>query len=263
MAIPTGTPVVTSRYYSGQGRCMMGSRDPDTGKPVGLLPIGNVPAVSIGIEETTETHKESWSGQRGIDRTTVTETVVNVTMTFESLDPTNLALGLKGTVTDQSAGTAVAASVGLYPGKWMEFPHLKLSTLTLVAAGTNPNLADLVDADLEVDLDGGMVKLREDYAGTYVDGEPINFTYNHARQLDVQAMTVAESAERYFVFRGLNTDDGKQVRLTVPRLRIAPFTELGKINDGIAQVEVTCTAMADTFITTAGLSQYFSEKYEY
>lgn len=262
MAFENGTPVVTNRYYSGQGICMMAERDEVTGQPLGFLPVGNVPALTIGIEETTEDHKESYTGQRGVDLTLVTETVVNVTMTFESFDPVNLALGLKASVTDTVAGTAVAASVALWPGKWVPFPHLKISSVVLAIAGSNPNLGDLTDANLELDLEGGMVKLADDYAGTYVSGETINFTYSHSAQLIVQGMVVAKNAERYMMFRGLNTIDGKQVRLTVPRLRVAPFGDLGKINDGVAQVEVTCTALADPFITAVGVSKYFSEIYE-
>ncbi len=262
MAMSKGVPVVTSRYYSGQGRCLMGLRDPDTGLPLGLDTIGNVPNLTVGIEETTEDHKESYSGQRGVDLTLTTEIKVNVSITFESMDPTNLALGLKATVTDSSAGTAVAASIPFYIGKWSFLPHVKVSTVVLAIAGSNPNLADLVDTDFEIDEDGGAIRIREDYAGTYVEGETINLTYSHSAQIKVEGLTATENAERYFVFMGLNTVDGKRVRLTVPRLRVAPFTELGKINEGVGQVEVTCTAQADPLITTPGVSQYFTEIYE-
>jgi len=260
MAIGKVAPTVTSRYYSGQGICMMGTRNPTTGEPEGLLPIGNVPALEIGIAETSENHKEAWTGQRGVDRTYVTETTVNVTMTFESMDPVNLALGLKASLTERASATQITKSVKLFKGKWAVLPHVKVSNVIL--ATTNPDKGDIVDTDIEVDEAGGMVRLKAAYAGTVTDGTKIAFTYDHAKQLDVQALTVSEDAERYFVFRGLNTDDGKAVRLTIPRLRVAPFGALGKINDGIAGVEVTCNALADEKITEIGASKYFSEIWE-
>lgn len=260
MAIGTGAPVVTSIYYSGQGRCLMGTRDTVTGKPLGLVTVGNVPELTIGIEETKEEHKESWSGQRAIDDTLVTETKVNVTIAFESLSPANIALGLKATVTTEASATLVPQAIKLYKGKWTLLNHLKVSDFAFSV--TNPDIGDLTVEDLVLDADGGMVQLAEAYAGTYVEGDDINVTYSHAAQIDVQGLTNSANAERYFVFRGLNTKSGKQVRLEIPRLEIAPFTELGKINDTIASVSVTASALADPLITTVGQSQFFSEKYE-
>jgi len=239
----------------------MGTRDTVTGKPLGLVTIGNVPELTIGIEETKEEHKESWSGQRAIDDTLVTETKVNVTITFESLSPANIALGLKATVTTEAAGVAVPQTIQLYKGKWTMLNHLKVSAFAF-ATPADPDLGDLTVEDLVLDADGGMVQLAEAYAGTYVDGDEIDVTYSHAAQLDVQGMTNSANAERYFVFRGLNTKNAKQVRLEIPRLEIAPFTELGKINDTLASVSVTASALADPLITTVGKSQFFAEKYE-
>lgn len=261
MAYQTGQPLVTSKYYSGQGRCMMAERDPLNGLPKGLLPIGNVPALTIGIAETTEDHKESWSGSRAVDDTTVTETVVNVTITMESFDPVNLALGLKGTSTLEAAAVApVSALVKLYKGKWTALPHVNIAAL---AVGTGGTPGDLADTMLIVDEANGLVQLDSTATTTYVDGADVELEYTHGAQVDVQAMTTTINQERYFVFSGLNTKDGKAVRLVVPRLQIQPFTELGKIGDTIAQVELTCRALPDPFLaSTPGVSAFFSEKYE-
>lgn len=241
-------PQVVSKYYSGQGICMMGERDPATGRPMGMLPIGNVPELTLSISTTSEDHRESWSGNRGIDDTTETEINVSASITFESFDAKNLALGLRASATDVEAGTAATFDTPLYEDKWMPLPHLSVSNVSISTGDEG--------TDYEVDEEGAMIKLIE--GGALIDGDEVEVTYDHGAIINVQAL-VENAPERYFIFNGLNTKDGKPTRLEIFRLQTQPFSDLGVINDGIAQFSLESNALADSFRTGSGESKFFQQ----
>lgn len=251
-------PNNTSRYYSGQGICMMGERDNATGKPLGMLPIGNVPELTISIEQTTEEHKESWSGQRAVDVVLASETSVTVAITFESFDPDMLALGLLGTVTNNAASTETDLEVKVYLDKWTYLDHVSVTNVSLKDA-LDAALTGVEDTDYEVNYEGGAFRILTGNADGVVDGDTIKVTYDYATQYDLQALTT-QAPERYFILDGLNTQDSnKPVRLEIFRLQTQPFTGLGFINDGIAQASVSATALADATRSGEGISSFFRE----
>ncbi|MGI4991067.1 hypothetical protein ACRXCV_00425 (plasmid) [Halobacteriovorax sp. GFR7] len=251
-------PNNTSRYYSGQGICLMGVRDGATGKPMGMVPIGNVPELTISIEQTTEEHKESWSGQRAVDVVLATETTVTVAITFESFDPDMLALGLLGTVTNNAAATETDLEVKVYLDKWTYLDHVSVSNLSFKDA-VDAALTLTEGVDVEINAEGGAIMIKTGNDDGIVDGDTIKVTYDYDTQYDLQALTTA-APERYFILDGLNTQDSnKPVRLEIFRLQTQPFTGLGFINDGIAQASVSATALADATRSGAGISSFFRE----
>lgn len=248
-------PTVTSRYYSGQGICMMGTRD-SAGIAQGLVAIGNVPELSLSIEVTTEDHKESYSGSRGIDKTSITETNVTTNITFESINPENLVLGLNGSLTDNAAATGATHTTTFYLNRWTQLPHLNISNVSIPDDSTGTLVENV---DYEIDAQHGLIRLisntnKANAASTIV-------TYDHAQTYDIQALT-SSNPERFFIFSGLNTEDDKAVRLEIPRLQTTPFSDLPFINDGIGQYSLEAKALADPFITGTGLSRYFKELIE-
>lgn len=251
-------PNNSSRYYSGQGICLMGERDAATGKPKGMLPIGNVPELTISIEQTTEEHKEAWSGQRAVDVVLASETSVSLNITFESFDPDMLALGLLGTVTENSAANQADLEVVVYLDKWTYLDHVSVSNVSF-KDGANTALTLTEGTDVEINAEGGAFMIKSTNDDTIIDGDTIKVTYDYAKQYDLQALTTS-APERYFILDGLNTQDSnKPVRLEVFRLQTQPFTGLGFINDGIAQASVAATALADATRSGTGISSFFRE----
>jgi hypothetical protein len=245
-------PEVTNRYYSGQGICMMAERS-SAGEPLGLLPIGNVSALSLAITQTTEEHKESYSGTRGVDVSSVTETAVAVSITFESIQPENLILGLNGSNTDRAAATSVVVSTKFYLGKWTMLPYTALSNVS-IEDDSSGTLVE--DTDYELDAANGLIKLLDNT--NKADGVATDVTFDHGQSYELQAL-VTSAPERFFLFSGLNTHDDKAVQLIIPRLQTQPFGALPMINDGIGSFEMTANALADSTITGAGKSKFFSQ----
>lgn len=240
-------PEVVSKYYSGQGICMMGSRGID-GKPTGLIPIGNVPELTLSIAITQEDHKESWSGARGIDDTLVTETAVNMSIIMESISPENLVLGLNGSSVASASAIGATETIKLYLGRWAFLSKLQIANVVISGS--------VEGVDFEVDELGGAIKALT--GGNIIDGTATLITFDHGAIANIQAL-VAAAPERYFVFNGLNTKDGLPVRLEVFRLQTQPFTDFAFINDGIAQFTVEAKALSDATRTGNGESKFFQE----
>lgn len=247
-------PQVESRYYSGQGICLMGDRDVN-GKPTGMTTIGNVPELTMNIERTVEEHKESWSGQRGVDVTIGTETSVTLSITFESFDPDLLALGLLGNNEQRLAATGHTEAITIYHDKWTYLDHVAISNLTITVGGVGAVEGD----DFVVNEDGGAIMGLSTGLNDIGNAAAITVQYDYADQYDLQALTKS-APEKYFIFDGLNTRDGKAVRLEIFRLQTEPFTGIGYINDGIAQGSATATALSDgTRTASATTSTFFRE----
>ena len=263
-------PSITSLYYSGQGACYMGERDSTTGQVKGLLPIGNVPELTLDITDETEEHKESWSGNRAVDELLTTSIKVSVTITFESFSPENMALGTRGAVSKTAAKTDAVEEVGKFiqhgtgTNAWYPLSKTNLSTgssdVTVTAkssVGGSTISGVVLDTDYRINHAGGMIQIIKG-GKLDVDGAEITVNAKYAAQTNMEALMNA-SPERYFLFDGLNTKDNKNMRLEIYRMRVAPFAGLGKINDGTAQAQITADALVDPTITGSLRSKVYRE----
>lgn len=155
-------------YYSGQGVVLIGERD-STGKPKGLLPVGNVSDLKIAVATSVLEHKESMTGARGIDLRLTTETKATLSMTLENFNNNNLALALRGTASLNPGGTATAEVLKLYAGAVVPLAHANLTSITNVksgaAAGTPVTLTaytnDTTPWDYKVNLGSGSILLND------------------------------------------------------------------------------------------------------
>src|SRR6476659_6838464 len=111
-------------YFSGQGVIMVGRRDPITGNPIGLRPIGNCPEMKLGIATTVVNHKGSQDGQRATDARLQTEVNVTCSITVENWNAKNLAEATRGSDTLIPAGTASNEDVKGFPGLVSSLRHV-------------------------------------------------------------------------------------------------------------------------------------------
>lgn len=117
-------------YFSGQGVCLVGKRS-SLGKPAGLLSIGNVSDLKLSIASTVLEHKESQSGQRGIDLRLTTELKGTLSMTLENFIAENLALATRGEHTAQLAATVASETIAGYIGKVQPTRYAKITMSSL------------------------------------------------------------------------------------------------------------------------------------
>jgi len=153
-------------YFSGQGVVMVGDRDSTTGKPKGLVPVGNVSALKLGLATTVIEHKESQSGNRAIDLRLVTELKSSMSMTVENFSASGLANALAGTWAQNVGSSVVGEASKLYLGKVMAMANIKVSAVTVKRnTGTPQALTAYVNTttayDYLLNTDAGSVKFND------------------------------------------------------------------------------------------------------
>lgn len=157
-------------YFSGQGVVLIGERDA-LGKAKGLRPVGNVTALAISIATEVLEHKESQTGQRAIDLRLTTETNATLTATLENFIAENLRVAMRGSVTEQAAGTVTSEDVTLYAGKVAAVEHIKLSNFALASGSVPLTLYTDEDTpwDYKLNTEAGSVLFNDGQGSQLVD----------------------------------------------------------------------------------------------
>ena len=258
-----------NHYYSGQGVVMIASRDVVTGKPTGFLPLGNVSDLKILIQTSVIEHKESQTGQRGIDLRLVTETKCNMSMTVDNYIAANLSLALRGVNTASVGGTVTGEAVNGYSGLISSLAHIKVAAAVVKLGATvlTPFVDNATPYDYKINLAAGSIYLNDGVApnpavvgltgGTA--GAPIALTvdYTYSAQNVIDALTVG-AQERYLRFEGLNTaDTNSPVVIEVFKFSVDPLKELSLITDTVQQFVLDGSVLADPLRTSG--SKYFKE----
>ncbi|QKE60702.1 major tail protein [Vibrio phage vB_VhaS-VHB1] len=254
---------IDSYYYSGQGVVMLAEYD-ENNKLLGYTPIGNVSALSIGIETTRSEHRESQTGARGIDRVITTEVNATVSMTVENFIQENLALGLYGSSAAVAAATAtVVEHDSITLGRIYALDHIDVTNVVVTSQDGATTYE--VDKNFTLNSDAGSIRIMTSEEQT--DANPttvlaadtdIKITYDSADQLVLQGLESSSAPVRALRFEGLNTTEGDEpVVVEIYKFETAPLAEYALINEEIANIELSGSALADATITTG--SRYFRQ----
>jgi hypothetical protein len=239
-------------YYSGQGVVLIGPRD-TLGKPAGLMAIGNVSDLKITVATTVIEHKESQTGQRGIDLRLQTETKANLSCTMERFDSANLGRALRGTATKETGGSVTGESIvfnGI--GTVVPLAHVKVSAVTVTAGS-----ALTLGTDYALNADAGSIEWLSSTATQAMTAGTTTATvdYTYATQYLIDALT-QPLTEYWMRFEGLNTADGNNpVIVDIFKFSVDPLKELALISDTIQQFVLEGSVLADPLQTTG--SKYF------
>lgn len=250
----------STNYYSGQGVVLVGEYD-ENGVVTGLTAVGNVTDLKISIETSTEEHKESQSGQRGVDKRSVKETKAGLVMTLENFSRDTLALAFRGGYTAIASGSVADAALVCALGKIQPLGHIKVSTVVVEKAST-PLVAYVDDEtpyDYKLNADAGSVQFAAEPATAgLVDGDDLTVSYAYAAQARVDALTEG-TKERFLRFEGLNTEDElAPVVVEAFKFVVDPAKELALITEeGMASFELEGSLLADSTRTTG--SKFFRQ----
>lgn len=246
----------TSQYFSGQGALLLAERNPTTGAALGFRAVGNVSALTLGVETTTFEHKESCSGVRGIDLEIVQEINVTASFTLESLSKENLALALYGTSSAVAGASATDEQLPLYHDKWMPLANIKVSSV-VVGDDAVPTTTYVEGTDYVLNAEAGTIMALS--TGAITDAQVVFVDYTYAGHDAVEAVESGTPPERWARFEGLNTaDTNKPVVIDFYKLSVQPLAELALITDEISQMEVEAKVLSDALRSSG--SRYFSIK---
>lgn len=258
-------------YYSGQGSLLMAVRDPVTGNPLGFLPVGNVPELTLNIEVSKFEHKESESGARLVDLSLVTEKKGTFEFTLENLSIDNLTMGLWGTQATVAGGSVTTGSPeSIVLGKFQAgaryaLQNPKVSAVILkdttgtttyvrqnLPATTGDYILDDVNGTIEP-VAGGAIA-----TATVATGVTVKAEYTFAGYTKVDAFTQAAAPERWLRFQGINTIDNSRVIVDLFRAQFDPLTGYGLINEELGSVTLAGTLLADSTRVTG--SKFFAQR---
>jgi hypothetical protein len=256
-------------YFSGQGVIMVGRRDPVTGNPIGLRPIGNCPDMKIGVTTTVVNHKGSQDGQRATDARLQTEINVTCSITVENWNAKNLAEATRGSDTLIPAGSVVDEDVMAFPGLVTSLRYVTVTNVIVKQDATQ--LVEYTDGtepwDYKLNKDAGSIMMNDgilmDYA-SYAEtspveaGDSLKISYNFGEQYLVSALT-RPITDNWLRFEGLNTiEENSPVIVDVFRFSNDPLKELALLSDTFGQFVIEGSVLKDD--TRLSGSNYFSIK---
>lgn len=152
-----------THYFSGQGVVLLGKRDSVTGKPRGLLPLGNVSDLKISLAATVVEHHESQTGSRGIDLRLQTELKGTMSLTLENFVARTLAIALRAdnifipgaAVTAEPLGAAFAGGV-------LGLKYLNVNTVTVNGgAALTQYVDDVTPFDYFLNAAAGSIRIND------------------------------------------------------------------------------------------------------
>lgn len=224
-------------YFSGQGKVYIGLRNSDGSFNAPVF-VGNVPELTVSLENDNIEHKESQTGKRLLDLRLTREQKATVTLTLEDVHTANLELMLQGTRSTIASGsaTAEAGPTGPAAGSLWKLKHENVAAVVVKAGGTP--LTNLTD--YTVDAAFGQV--------TFVTVQTLAITFDYTFTTRVQVpMFGAAITERFLRFHGLNTaNQNKKILVELYRLIFDPTNAMQLINDDVATWQLTGSALYDS-----------------
>lgn len=231
----------TERYFRGQGKVYLGERNA-TGGFDALRFLGNCPELMLDTPQTYEEHKESYTGQNGIDLRILTQTQVTTTLTLENTVQENWAFAYKGSITAQAGATVTDEAIAAPAvGNYFALSKKVVSAVTSITsdpAGTTFTEGD----DYELALPSNLVRVP---TGSTLAGTDILVNYTAGDAEVITPFTQAEK-ELYLYFDGLNTVEGQNpVVIELFKVNFAASAQLALISDSLTQMQLTGTALFD------------------
>ena len=249
-----------SYYFSGQGRVAVADRDAVTGKAGSFRYLGNVTELTISVANTKQEHKESMTGNRGVDETIIKEIKPTVKFKTESVGVENLSMGLYGTSSVDAGGT-VTAEVHKYSALGTFIPLTNPNvTLVVVKVGddeTTQATPAVLGTDYTIDTDFGCIYPITGSTVLTV-GKFVSVAYTSTGVQRMDALTVATPKEKVIRFEGLNTVNGDMSLVEMFRCKLEPIAAFSLINDDFANVDFTGNLLLDD--TKPVTSQYWSQR---
>ena len=251
---------VVSEYFSGQGQVLVS--DVVNGLPTGYSILRNIAALSITNDLTSFDHRETSTGQRGIDLRLTQTLDINVNMTMESFTSENIALALYGDVAASASSTGeVLDSPAVLLGKVYSLGFIRTENLVVTDKATG--LITYTEGEnYRWDDEAGSVYImtaaEQAAAGgaeTIAADDLLIFTFDYAAQVVINAQTQPRK-ELALRFEGLNTAKSDEpVIVEVFKWNADPLAAFDLYSDEVWQAELAGLALQDPTKLTG--SQYY------
>jgi len=229
-------------YFSGQGKVFVAPLV--NGLPGEFRWVGDVPDFKPSFDTNKIEHKESYTGQRLLDKVITTENKAKVSAELDDWSKENLALAVRGKTNTIASGTVTAVApdtspAALVAGSIWALKHQKVSAVVIKDSSGAPVTVD--SADYTVDADFGTVTALDVTGYTL----PLKAEYSFA-SVDNIAFFTQPIAEVTIRFEGVNTaDNNKKVLAEIYRVALDPTKDLGLISNDLGKFQLEGNALVD------------------
>lgn len=265
-------PDVVTDYYNGQGRILIGKRNPLTGAITDVLKVGNCTGLQVSTSVDKNEHKESWSGDRATDITTIKSKDATGKATCEDMSIDVLALALWGVTATVPEGTAVDEMLTAVRGGASFLANQNVSEVELVLVtpavpDTDPPIeTPLVEGiDYALDAPFGTLHWLDSAVATKITAvttaaaQSVKSNYSFGAVKRLEMFTEAVAPERYIRFEGLNGIDGSARLVEIWRSQIDPISGLDLITEDVANGEINFSMLRASGINGDNKSKYYRE----
>ena len=238
-------------HFMGVGNVYM----KEVGASAGLLPIGNVDALSFAVQEEIIKKKDRTTPGGGTANEVRRIESAEMSISMSELSPTNLGRALFGDVNAISSGSATDEAHTAYQGALVPTKYVNPTSVVVTGSGGTPTYT--VTTDYVVTEHGILIV----DGGGISNGTAIEIDYSYAAVDIVEA--IRNSAKEFeMVFAGLNeANSDRAARVTAHRFKMGAASELALITDEHAVLAVSGELTKDTS-KPAGESQYFNIQME-
>jgi hypothetical protein len=255
----------TATYaYSGQGVVLIGLRDLVTGRPTGMVPLGNCSDLKLSIAASVAEHKDSQDGNRAVDKRINTEVKGGLSMTLQSWNSANLALALRGDTVTHPSGTVTGEAIIAYDNMVSPLAFAMVSGVvvhagSVTATAWNSTMASSAKWDYKLNADHGSILFAPaasvDKLIYTLGADAVTVDYHYEKQEEATALTLPMQ-QRFLRFEGLNTaETNDPVLVEVFKFAIDPLKELALISDTFGQFVIDGSILRDGLQLTG--SKYF------
>ena len=227
----------TNEQYIGSGIVYAGGRD-----------VGNVSKLALSIE-TDSKNRPNYRGGGGNAAVVELVKAVKLSATFDSFNNENIALALRGSVTELTGAAVTDESVSAVLDRLCRTTSMiDLSQPVTVKVGAQ---AKVKDTDYTLTA-AGIIPLK---GGTITAAAAMLISYKSVTGSVLEAL-VNSGEELTIVFDGINENTGKRSLMDVYRWKPAPTSGLDLISDDFAEFDIEGEVLADS-TKGAGLSKFF------
>lgn len=237
------------RSYIGKGIIYIQPKDGSTA----MLPIGNCSKLELSFDEEKKEQKDFTSPGGGNANVLQSISSVSGSVVTHDISAENLALGLRGSVTYQTASTVTDETQDVLgvDGEMVPFDFIPDTTVAYVVTDNAGTTTYVKDVDYTETANGILV-----IGAGSMTAETIKVDYTKAVSEVMQALTAAGLEYKLF-FDGLNeAQSGKAVAVRIHRAKFSPAQGLGLIGDDFAEMPLDLEILSDNTIVGAGLSKF-------
>lgn len=226
--------------FSFQGKVYLAQRQ-SNGQPGPLRWVGNAPQLQLALEVQNSDKTESFSGNRLLYGRLVQSKTANVNLTLDEATPENLAEGMYSVPATLPAGAVADEPLppGLKANDLVALDRGWISELSLTDSANPPATVPAENWWTE-SASAGLVGVRN------VEGftQPLRASYQHGETVNI-ALFSTPPPERMLFLDGVNTVNGRRVKVTLCRVTFNPIEQLDLISEEWGSLQLSGAALFD------------------